>query len=185
MSGVIVKEHPDPHTLFLRDKGGFAWLIARFDEHTGMVAIHGDYGDAIASWTSIGNQSLREFFAGANNGYLIRKFRQSQPDLHEKQIDFQASLSSMMEVFDDAKPDASESDRDGFSDRIESWLYEMDFDPGAWPSNEIVSVLGSEFYEYIHRYSTRANLWRSWVLPTIRAELLRRKDAFSGWENWK
>lgn len=182
---VIAKEHPDPHTLFLRNADGLAWVIARFDEHTGMVAIHGDYGDANASWASIGNQSLREFFAGADNGYLIRKFRQSQPDLQEKQIDFQSSLSAMMEVFNDAKPSATESDRDEFSERVGAWLNTMDFDPGAWPSDEIVSVLGSEFYEYIHRYSPHANAWGSWVLPVIKAELLRRRDLFNGWENWQ
>jgi len=165
------------------DSGGY--IFVTFIESIGAVFMESDFGAYGYIWGSIGNESLKDFFIGADKYYLSTKFSYNMPSRWREAFslaktidyikemlnedfpideveDFYSALNDFGKEFDDTYEDGV-SQR--FVDEITPLLQEHDLE-------EWFSGMDYGMYSCIqHEASTGYKSLRDIIVPTIQAAL--------------
>ena len=82
---------------FLREIDSHGWALISICDTTGLVSIVSDWGNANFVWqpTQVGNQTVTEFFVGAEANYIATKFSYDNKDLSAKVVDVDATKKQL------------------------------------------------------------------------------------------
>lgn len=178
----------------IRMNSGWDWILATFDEKSGMVAIHSSFVTCAYSWPmpGRGKETLKEFFLDAGADYLCDKFSYDHERTFHSQFSFSKSVKRIKKLIRDdrrtnqiTKEDAREwyehlDDMDDAEDPtyFQQQLADVGFD------NKLIDHMGSDWYEYLQYVpSSRFNALKNVVIPAIKnilkeeVEQLKKNEA--------
>jgi len=166
----------------IRMNGGWDWILATFDEKSGMVAIHSSFVTCAYSWPTPGRgeESLKEFFLSASADYLCDKFSYDHERTFREQFSFHKTVKRLKKlILEDRKTNNIDKetarewydDLDNLDDVQDATYFQLQLDD-VGNDKEFLNHLGSDWYEYLqyapsHKYNALENV----VIPIIKKTL--------------